>query len=258
MSKGSIQPIARTTLSQSIIEQLSSLIVEGRLEPGERLASERDLASQFGVARGALREAERALALIGLLTITPGKGVFVAQKRPLFQTHEIEKYLGQEIHNVREVYEVREIIESRMIEIAAERIDSNGVSDLEKHMKRMYEIAKSEHPNHKAFAESHFLFDLVVAEAAGNRLLTEIFKSIRDVELETHLKVLRLPGTIANSLRQHERILVAIRSKSRLKAREAAKRHFDAAKRTIDHLLIKEASKKPDIPALSTGDSLSI
>jgi DNA-binding FadR family transcriptional regulator len=75
-----ITPIRRSTLGEAIIEQLSRLILNGSYKPGEQLPSERELASQFGVARGPVREALRALALAGLIEIKPGHGAFVRNR----------------------------------------------------------------------------------------------------------------------------------------------------------------------------------
>jgi DNA-binding FadR family transcriptional regulator len=226
-----------------VVEQLSKLIQEGTLRPGEKLPPERQMAQHFGVARGPVREALRALALAGLITIVPGKGTFVAEKKLAPHPNEIRAYLGREIQSVRCVYEARRVIESSMIELAAERISAKGITELEHHMKEMRAIAASKDRDLKAFAESHYRFDLVVADACGNPVLTGIFKSLREVELETHLKILGLSGRIENSIKTHDQLLKAIRSRNRRDARVASKRHFDAALRFLDKLLETEEAK---------------
>ncbi len=235
-----IRPIVRATLGQGVVEQLSKLIQEGTFRPGEKLPPERSMAQLFGVARGPVREALRALALAGLITIVPGKGTFVAEKKLAPHPNEIRAYLGREIEGIRSVYEARRVIESFMAELAAERIGAKGIAALEHYMEEMRAIASSPDPDLKAFAESHYRFDLVVADACGNPVLTGIFKSLHEVELETHLKILRLSGRMENSIKTHELLLKAIRSKSRKEARAASKRHFDAALRFLDRLLENE------------------
>jgi len=52
-------------LAEVIAEQLETMLIEGQLMPGQRLPSERDLASQFEVSRPSLREAIQTLVSKG-------------------------------------------------------------------------------------------------------------------------------------------------------------------------------------------------
>ena len=63
---------------ERIAERLTADIRAGRIAPGERLSSERQLARRLEVGRASVREAIAALALRGLLETRPGSGSFVA------------------------------------------------------------------------------------------------------------------------------------------------------------------------------------
>ncbi|HHY97594.1 MAG TPA: FadR family transcriptional regulator, partial [Firmicutes bacterium] len=60
-----------------IIEQLQNSILDGRLPIGTQLPPERELANMLGVSRASVREALRAMALMGWIEIRPGEGSFV-------------------------------------------------------------------------------------------------------------------------------------------------------------------------------------
>ncbi|NEU36631.1 GntR family transcriptional regulator, partial [bacterium LRH843] len=69
-----IGQIAPRRLADTIVEQLETMILEGALQPGERLPPERVLAERFGVSRPSLREAVQRLAARGLLKSRQGGG----------------------------------------------------------------------------------------------------------------------------------------------------------------------------------------
>jgi GntR family transcriptional regulator, transcriptional repressor for pyruvate dehydrogenase complex len=70
-------PISRSGLADHTIEQIERLIIEGRLKPGQKLPSERELGAKLGVSRPTLREAIRALTMMGILEAKQGDGTYV-------------------------------------------------------------------------------------------------------------------------------------------------------------------------------------
>ena len=79
MSPDFSRPISKTRASDDIFRALHAEIVAGRLGPGTRLPSEKELAAQFGVSGPTVRESIRGLTLIGLAEARHGAGTFVAE-----------------------------------------------------------------------------------------------------------------------------------------------------------------------------------
>ena len=73
------KPLKQQKLSDIILSQLETMIIEGSLEPGEKLLPERELALQFEVSRPSLREAIQKLDAKGLVTRKQGGGTFVSK-----------------------------------------------------------------------------------------------------------------------------------------------------------------------------------
>ena len=79
------EPLKKVTLTEQVMERLAGMITSGQLKPGDKLPNERDLAELFGVTRSRVREALRALSLVGMLTIKPGTGALSARKGPRYR-----------------------------------------------------------------------------------------------------------------------------------------------------------------------------
>jgi len=79
MSQLKPDPIGRTALAVEITNRLRQMILEGQLQPGEKI-NEKLLTSQFGVSRTPLREALKVLAAEGLLELIPHRGAVITRQ----------------------------------------------------------------------------------------------------------------------------------------------------------------------------------
>jgi len=78
----SFAPVVLPQRYERVAERLAADVRAGRLTPGERLPSERELARRLGVGRASVREAIGALQVRGVLETRPGSGSFVAPDAP--------------------------------------------------------------------------------------------------------------------------------------------------------------------------------
>jgi len=68
------RPIQTTTAAQQIAEQIRAGILKGQLRPGQRLPSETDLAAEYAVSRGTIRETMKLLSATQLVESSRGAG----------------------------------------------------------------------------------------------------------------------------------------------------------------------------------------
>jgi DNA-binding FadR family transcriptional regulator len=73
------QKTKHNRMYENVVEQVKNAILDGKLKPGDKLPTEKELKDLFDVSRGTLREALRVLEQRGLITIKTGAngGVFV-------------------------------------------------------------------------------------------------------------------------------------------------------------------------------------
>ena len=60
------KPVKTKKVYEEIVEQIKQLIVDGKLQPGDKISSERELAETLGVSRASIREAFSALEMMGV------------------------------------------------------------------------------------------------------------------------------------------------------------------------------------------------
>ena len=114
--------VNKVSISEDIAQQILDLISSGKLVPGQRLPSERELCKNFGAARSSLREALRGLSMIGVLTARVGEGTSVAADGGKFLGKIMEWRLITEKHDIENLLEVRIALEG----IAAANVARDG------------------------------------------------------------------------------------------------------------------------------------
>src|ERR1700676_3805932 len=106
-------------LGDAIAEHLEKLILEGVLRPGERLASERDLALKLDVSRPSLREALEKLQSKGLIETTKAGTVVAQFLAPL--SRPLAALFADKPRVTADYFEYRRIIEGQAAALAATR-----------------------------------------------------------------------------------------------------------------------------------------
>lgn len=165
-----------TTLSvpDRLSVDLERLILEGELEPGERLPAERDLAEQLGVSRVSIREALRELENRGLIDRRPGRGTIVLAPGERAQVGDealgIIESLRPELHDIMEL---RAIIEPPIARITAVRATPRDIAQLRELVEAMERDVTKER-----YAELDRAFHQAIAQYAHNPLLELINEQI--------------------------------------------------------------------------------
>lgn len=118
------------SLTQQVAKQLLSDFQEGvRYRPGDKLPNENDLAGEYGVSRGTLREAIRILSSHGVLVVRRGMGTFVAEQLPEKADFGLMELLTQKTV-LKELFELRLMVEPRCVALACRRATSEELRNI--------------------------------------------------------------------------------------------------------------------------------
>ncbi len=151
-----------------IAEQIRQAILSEKLNTGDRLPSERDLAEQFQVGRVTIREAMRMLETMGLVEIRKGSagGAFVRIGDPDTMASMIMDRLQLEGTNHEQMIEARVGIECAVIKSAIEHATDEDLAVIKQEVQESKEIIGSSH-SEKVVAKM-ISFHVLVAEASHN------------------------------------------------------------------------------------------
>lgn len=219
--------VAPETLSRRIVRELIGRIVQGHFRPGDLLPTEEELCHQLGVSRSVVREATKAVTILGMVQSRQGRGTEVQPYdswndfapeviEARRERNQVDEFL---IH----LLELRRIVEVEAAGLAAARA---GDADREA-MRSMVEEMRRVGEDVEAFARLDVAFHDAVIAATGNRPLRNLLRTIEPALLAARTVSLtsRRSG-IARSTREHRAIFRAIVEGSGERARSAMARHL--------------------------------
>jgi len=233
------QKIQRQTITETIIDQIKERILQGDLQPGQQLPSERVLAETFSVGRTSVREAIRALQHMGILEVHCGEGTFLTKNLSLLSDHFKTSYIIRQ-YSVMELVEARKIIEGETVHLATKRSSKEEKDAL----KEIFETAIRVKNDVKAFLKADFGFHKKIAEMSHNSVLEEFFTAMRELTLEENLEVIKKPGQIDKAISFHEDILHCILLCDADAARKVMLDHLEDIEKTVNDLSLGDLEQK--------------
>jgi GntR family transcriptional regulator, transcriptional repressor for pyruvate dehydrogenase complex len=149
-----------------IVKQLRNMIAVDQLKTGDRLPSERELSERLNVARSSVREALRALELLGLIETRRGEGTFINN----FKENKLVQLLGtfvmQDEKSIMDVQETKNLIEMDSLRLVLNRAEHGSI-----------EAVRRWGESH-SFSDDEFFYKIV--ELSGNQVLLKIWNIITE------------------------------------------------------------------------------
>ncbi len=140
----------------------------------------------LGVSRGQVREALRALSLVGLVVIKPNDGTFVSEAEQPVPENSISWIFQRELHNQEELYHARKLIETDVVKLAFNHATKENLEKLEQITQKM-EAAASEN---RTVAEYNNLleeFDSFMGKICGSKIMEKLMQTIILIRRESAL-----------------------------------------------------------------------
>jgi GntR family transcriptional repressor for pyruvate dehydrogenase complex len=244
LSLGELEPVDRTSVVDSVIEQLEGLIFGG-LEPGEALPSEGELAAALGVSRLTVREGTRTLEARGLLEIKQGRRPRVAAPNGALVGDFFKIAVRRDPRALLDLLDVRRALEVHIAALAARRATTGDIADMEMSIN----VMRAGEDESEAFHEADVRFHENLAAASGNRLLVFLIEALADPLRESRLRSFAghraRGGGIEDVIQQHQTILDAVKARSPKAAAEAMRDHLRQTESDLRAVLQGTASQEP-------------
>ncbi|MBV7506086.1 GntR family transcriptional regulator [Bacillus sp. sid0103] len=156
-----------TKVYLEIVKQLREMITIDGLKTGDKIPSERELSERLNFGRSSVREALRALELLGLIETRRGEGTFIRDFRGNHLVQLLSTFILQDEKAKRDVFETKNFIEMDCLRLAIQKLDDLKLLNLKKWVHQ-----------EEILNDDAFFYQLI--EIADNHLFTRIWSILKD------------------------------------------------------------------------------
>lgn len=173
-----ITKISRDSVSELVYSQLLENIIDSKWVPGDKIPSEHQLASLFGVSRVSVRVAIKKMITLGLLEAKVGEGTYVKEFTPGAYLSELVPIIMQPKNQI-EILEFRKALETEVIRLAIKRAEDDEIQELETIYLRM--CRASERSDLEEYFSLDDQFHKCLFNMSKNSLFISIFQNLSDL-----------------------------------------------------------------------------
>ena len=212
----------KKNLSRQVADDIYRMIaVTQELKPGQQLPGEMILSEQLGVSRSTLREAIKALAGQGVLTVYRGKGTYVTESMKGFVSFGVDE-LDMGRSRVKDLFETRLLFEPQLAALACQRATEDEIQEI----LTAGEMVEANILSGQDRTEADQQFHKKIAIASHNRFMLQLIPIVHSTVSEAILLNEQRELLSANTLRDHSLIMSFIQRRDTEGAQSAMTIHL--------------------------------
>lgn len=201
----------RVKRSESAVEAIKNMILDGIFEPGEPLAEEH-IAEMLGMSRTPVREAINQLANEGLLKIIPGRGAVVAEIT---------------IGDFREINDLRLVLEPLAMETAIKNMPDEEIENQKKIWEHfLSQLQKGELISSTAVSNADLQLHSIMISYCDNSRLKDFLAILKCQTYQYVLHCWKSQQFVEATIMQHLEIIESLKERNIEKLKEALQKHI--------------------------------
>lgn len=220
-------PHSPIAVPETAFRAIRKLIAEQGYKPGDSLPSQRDLALLLGISRASLREALSSLSALGMVSVQPGKGVFVQSLSEPEQRSSGFSWPFAAQASPSDTFQLRYALEGFAAGLAAVTLTADEHDVLEDNVESMRLELRA--GDFDAAARLDFEFHRHILVASGNQAILGIITAGADIFLESQKLPFIRAGRAMETWQEHRKILRSLGRHASAPAQKAMQEHIRGA-----------------------------
>lgn len=230
----------RASISEQVSSRIITMIKSGNLKAGDKLPTEQQMCLALGISRPPLREALKALTLMGILESRQGGRYMVTDLSPTRLVTPFNVLLSVSDDDLKTQFEARAVVELKLVRFCVERAS-------DKQRARIASLGVDGHNFYRdpvGFRLLDVEYHQAINEGAKNQILSRISEGLYNVAVDARRIASATPGVIEVSVDQHCRVAEAIADRDAKTAVAAYREHLDHVLETTLHAIHEMPEQK--------------
>jgi DNA-binding FadR family transcriptional regulator len=215
--------VPRRSISEQVAARILGLIKSGNLRPGDKLPTEAQMSVAFDISRPPLREALKALTIMGVLESRQGGRYTITDLSPARLVAPFNVMLSVADYDINEHFECRSLVDVELVRYCTQR----AAPEMRQRILKLAVDGRAFHNDPVAFRLLDFEFHQALNDGARNQMLSTLAQGLYDVGLDVRRVASAVPGVIEKSVRQHIEVAEAVAARDEVAAAAAIRRHLE-------------------------------
>lgn len=239
--------IQQNRMYESIVNQVLEALLRGDLRPHDKLPSEKELATIFGVSRVTVREAIRSMEQFGVIEVRQGSrgGAYIKEMDLDSVVEQIGNALRMTSINFQNLAEARATLEEIIVRrLIPSKIKKKDFDRLQENVAEAEQKFKENKERERLL--ENFRFHTILAEITDNPIIILMHKLIVDLSLSFFENVKPSNAMIQKTIGYHREVVALLKEKQFEKASEMCSHHIqEVSKRIVEKSKKQSLLKKP-------------
>ena len=238
-----VKPFRNAVLAEQVVEQIRGMLDLGKVKPGERLPSERELARAFGVSRVGVRAGLHLLKAMGVVEVR-GFGTYVSSSPPKLEREPLGLLASLQVFRCEEILIARRLLEVGLAGLAAQNATEDDLALMAEEVTEMYASLE----DRSEYLLHDIRFHRALAFASRNPTLATLTDMVSAVLYDLRRASVDGVTDLRPSVEMHRKIYGAVRSGDIEGAKTAMSEHLSGAEHDIRTTNDASLTKRTKLP----------
>lgn len=173
------EPVGGQSVVNKIVDNITNAIINGELNPGDKIPTEAELSESMGAGRNSVREAIKVLEAYGVVHIKRAEGTFVSQEYDSRMIYPVLYGIILQKDSTSQIVELRKVIDVGLLQLAVDKLRSKFLEQtqmeaIEKAMEELEYQAHMDKPQARSLYEADVQFHMAIVGITENVMLQSI------------------------------------------------------------------------------------
>lgn len=215
------ESVGGQSIVNKIVDNITNAIINGELNPGDKIPTEAELSESMGAGRNSVREAIKVLEAYGVVHIKRAEGTFVSQEYDSKMIYPVLYGIILQKDSTKQIVELRKVIDVGLLQLAVDKLKSKELEKaqmeaIEQAMEELERQAHTDVPQVKKLFDADVQFHMAIVGITENVMLQSICNYVDKITRRSRMATIDQifeAGAVEDFLGKHRRIVKLLQNR---------------------------------------------